>query len=209
MSAVYLILCCVCRCLPCHESCDTCSGSNSSQCISCTAGHYWNEGRCVHECPAHHYADGRYRECIECPPGCSECNQTTCISCLDDWHVNSKGRCVPHGSDHCDTGIVDTVDMHNPNCIKHKYFLCRFLQYCSLRFALSFVSVSNRSIPRRHPVQTVSFDMRHLRRPDGARLPFMRSSAHPAGFALRRRMQQRTISGQKQQNVQSVHSHVQ
>ncbi|XP_065170470.1 furin-like protease 2 isoform X2 [Atheta coriaria] len=90
-------------CLPCHESCDTCSGSNSSQCISCTAGHYWNEGRCVHECPAHHYADGRYRECIECPPGCSECNQTTCISCLDDWHVNSKGRCVPHGSDHCDT----------------------------------------------------------------------------------------------------------
>ncbi|XP_017774307.1 PREDICTED: furin-like protease 2 [Nicrophorus vespilloides] len=90
-------------CLPCHTSCETCSGSNSSQCITCGAGRYWNEGRCVKDCPAHRFADTRQRECVECPPGCSECNKTTCISCLDDWQVNSKGRCVPHGSDHCDT----------------------------------------------------------------------------------------------------------
>lgn len=92
------------RCSPCHETCETCSGSNSSQCISCEMGRYWHEGRCVKECPAHHYADPQQHECIECPPGCSECNRTTCISCLDDWIVNGKGRCVPHGSDKCDTG---------------------------------------------------------------------------------------------------------
>jgi proprotein convertase subtilisin/kexin type 5 len=90
------------RCAPCHETCETCKGSNSSQCISCGEERFWHEGRCVKECPAHHYADPHQHECIECPPGCSECNKTTCISCLEDWQVNSKGRCVPHGSDRCD-----------------------------------------------------------------------------------------------------------
>ncbi|KAJ8965046.1 hypothetical protein NQ314_004447, partial [Rhamnusium bicolor] len=89
-------------CTGCHESCETCKGSNSSQCISCLSGHFWHEGRCVKECPAHHYADTHQRECIECPPGCSECNKTTCISCLDDWKVNSNGRCVSQNSDRCD-----------------------------------------------------------------------------------------------------------
>lgn len=56
------------------------------------------------ECPAHHYADTYQRECVECPPGCSECNKTTCISCLDDWKVNSKGRCVSQNSERCDVG---------------------------------------------------------------------------------------------------------
>lgn len=94
----------ICRCAPCHSSCATCSGSNSSQCVSCATGHFWHDGSCVKDCPAHHYADPQQHECIECPPGCSECNKTTCISCLDDWQINSKGRCVPHGSDKCDIG---------------------------------------------------------------------------------------------------------
>lgn len=89
-------------CVSCHESCETCSGSNSSQCVSCPYGRFWHEGRCAKECPAHHYADAPQKECIECPPGCSECNKTTCISCLDDWKVNSKGRCVSQNSDKCD-----------------------------------------------------------------------------------------------------------
>ncbi|XP_074038039.1 furin-like protease 2 isoform X2 [Leptinotarsa decemlineata] len=89
-------------CTSCHESCETCSGSNSSQCISCPYNTLWHEGRCIKECPAHHYADVEQRECIECPPGCSECNKTTCISCLDDWRVNNKGRCVSQNSDKCD-----------------------------------------------------------------------------------------------------------
>ncbi|XP_072380228.1 furin-like protease 2 isoform X2 [Diabrotica undecimpunctata] len=89
-------------CASCHESCETCTGSNSSQCISCPSGRFWHEGRCIKECPAHHYADSQRKECIECPPGCSECNKTTCISCLDDWKVNSKGRCVSQNSDKCD-----------------------------------------------------------------------------------------------------------
>ncbi|KAL1508965.1 hypothetical protein ABEB36_003778 [Hypothenemus hampei] len=90
------------RCAPCHESCETCTGSNSSQCINCPIGAFWNEGRCVSECPAHHYADYNQRECVECPPGCSECNASTCISCLDDWKVNIKGRCQTQASDKCD-----------------------------------------------------------------------------------------------------------
>lgn len=92
------------RCAPCHSSCETCTGSNSSQCVSCKADHFWHDGSCIKECPAHHYADLQQQECVECSPGCSECNKTTCISCLDDWQVNSKGRCVPHGSDKCDVG---------------------------------------------------------------------------------------------------------
>lgn len=95
-------------CAPCHSSCATCRGSNSSQCITCAEGLFWHEGRCTKDCPAHHYADPYQRECLECPPGCSECNKTTCISCLDDWQVNNKGRCVPEGSDKC--GIDQYLD---------------------------------------------------------------------------------------------------
>ncbi|XP_060524028.1 furin-like protease 2 [Cylas formicarius] len=90
------------RCEPCHKSCETCSGANSSQCVSCPFGRLWHEGRCGKDCPAHHYADVHQRECVECPPGCSECNVTTCTSCLDDWKVNSKGRCQTQNSDKCD-----------------------------------------------------------------------------------------------------------
>lgn len=93
------------RCQPCHSSCETCTGSNSSQCVSCGPDHYWHDGYCIKDCPAHHYADVQQLECIECTPGCSECNKTTCISCLDDWQVNSKGRCVPHGTEKCSSGI--------------------------------------------------------------------------------------------------------
>ncbi|XP_045465314.1 furin-like protease 2 isoform X1 [Harmonia axyridis] len=89
-------------CEPCHNNCETCRGSNSSQCISCSAGRFWHEGACIKDCPAHHFSDLHQRECIECPPGCSECNRTTCISCLEDWQINAKGRCVPHGSERCE-----------------------------------------------------------------------------------------------------------
>ncbi|KAI4457760.1 proprotein convertase subtilisin/kexin-related [Holotrichia oblita] len=101
-------------CAPCHNSCETCRGSNSSQCVSCTPDKFWYDGRCNKDCPAHHYADHHQRECIECPPGCSECNSTTCISCLDDWTVNSKGRCVPHGSDRCDVDQYSDGDLCKP-----------------------------------------------------------------------------------------------
>ncbi|CAH1972311.1 unnamed protein product [Acanthoscelides obtectus] len=90
-------------CAPCYETCLTCTGGgNSSQCVSCPVGRFWHEGRCVRDCPAHHFADRRHGECVECPPGCGECNRTTCLSCLDDWKVNSKGRCVAETSDKCD-----------------------------------------------------------------------------------------------------------
>ncbi|XP_022919564.2 furin-like protease 2 isoform X1 [Onthophagus taurus] len=87
----------------CHQSCETCHGLNSSQCISCNEGKFWHDGRCVNDCPAHHYGDPNQRECIECSPGCSECNKTTCLSCLEDWQINTNGRCVPHDSDRCDS----------------------------------------------------------------------------------------------------------
>lgn len=93
------------RCAPCDLTCETCSGSNSSQCVSCPAGRFWHEGRCLSECPAHRYADRNRRECIECPPGCGECNATQCLSCLDDWKINGKGRCVSQNNEKCDVGM--------------------------------------------------------------------------------------------------------
>lgn len=104
------------RCAACHVSCETCRGSNSSQCVSCADGHFWHDGSCIRDCPAHHYADLQQRECIECQPGCSECNKTTCISCLDDWQINTKGRCVPHGSDKCDMGKYRFSFLLNNKC---------------------------------------------------------------------------------------------
>ncbi|KAK9878880.1 hypothetical protein WA026_003709 [Henosepilachna vigintioctopunctata] len=93
-------------CGACHNSCLTCSGPSSSQCISCKNSHFWSEGTCNKECPAHYFADPNHRECTKCPAGCLECNETTCFSCYDDLQIDVKGRCVLQPSRRCDRGNI-------------------------------------------------------------------------------------------------------
>lgn len=92
------------RCLACHSSCETCKGPNDTQCISCPKGHYEYKGQCLKSCPERHYNDSAVQECVECHTGCLECNHTRCFTCMEGWHVNDKGLCVPEKSSKCDAG---------------------------------------------------------------------------------------------------------
>nr|XP_022910704.1 furin-like protease 2 [Onthophagus taurus] len=83
-------------CAPCHRTCETCTGSNSSQCVNCGHDRFWLKGSCEEKCPDKHYSDPVQRECVECPNGCTECNRTNCLVCLKGWELNGKGRCVPN-----------------------------------------------------------------------------------------------------------------
>nr|CAD7578280.1 unnamed protein product [Timema californicum] len=55
-------------------------------------------------CPQGYYEHRKRKECLECPPGCSTCNSTYCITCEEGWKLDKNGGCVLCGSSHCDLG---------------------------------------------------------------------------------------------------------
>nr|CAD7434599.1 unnamed protein product [Timema monikensis] len=91
-------------CAPCHSSCETCRGPTSIHCISCHHGHFSLNGGCLKVCPQGYYEHRKRKECLECPPGCSTCNSTYCITCEEGWKLDKNGGCALCGSSHCDLG---------------------------------------------------------------------------------------------------------
>ena len=59
----------------CNTVCATCSGSNSSQCLTCPAGTLFANNTCT-----------------LCATGCSSCNATVCLGCLDGFYLIT-GEC--------------------------------------------------------------------------------------------------------------------
>nr|CAD7197486.1 unnamed protein product [Timema douglasi] len=82
----------------------TCGGPTSIHCISCHHGHFSLNGGCLKVCPQGYYEHRKRKECLECPPGCSTCNSTYCITCEEGWKLDKNGGCVLCGSSHCDLG---------------------------------------------------------------------------------------------------------
>ncbi|KAJ2949490.1 hypothetical protein O0L34_g15413 [Tuta absoluta] len=91
-------------CAKCHSTCDTCSGQGETQCVTCHPTTYTLDGRCVSSCPAGYYADKKRKECMKCPIGCETCTSAFCLSCIRNWEINKKGKCLPKGSDRCLAG---------------------------------------------------------------------------------------------------------
>lgn len=93
----------ICSCAACHSSCLTCNGSAESQCITCRAGRFAFEGKCLNSCPDGYYGDKKRQECMVCSTGCATCTSNGfCLTCKENWTKNKKNRCISNGSDNCD-----------------------------------------------------------------------------------------------------------
>ncbi|CAH0718190.1 unnamed protein product, partial [Brenthis ino] len=91
-------------CAKCHQTCDTCFGSEATQCLTCHPSNYILDSRCVNACPSGYYPDKKRKECMKCPVGCATCLTSFCLTCNSNWELNKKGKCIVVGSDRCATG---------------------------------------------------------------------------------------------------------
>lgn len=83
--------------MACHESCETCNGPLSSNCLSCAQNRLLEQSSCVTGCQ-----DGFYMEtgvCTPCLHTCTQCvSRTNCSNC-------SKGLELQNGE--CRTTCAD------------------------------------------------------------------------------------------------------
>nr|CAD7411542.1 unnamed protein product [Timema cristinae] len=107
-------------CAPCHSSCETCRGPTSIHCISCHHGHFSLNGGCLKVCPQGYYEHRKRKECLECPPGCSTCNSTYCITCEEGWKLDKNGGCALCGSSHCDLVSATTARYSVLDHVSHR-----------------------------------------------------------------------------------------
>lgn len=92
------------RCGACDAKCESCTGPNSDQCITCKSGFFELKGTCHSKCPDFYYPHQKRHECLDCPVGCVSCNLTVCHSCDQGFTLNKKGRCLKIGSQQCQPG---------------------------------------------------------------------------------------------------------
>ncbi|XP_006812277.1 proprotein convertase subtilisin/kexin type 5-like, partial [Saccoglossus kowalevskii] len=87
-------------CRSCHESCDSCTGSFETDCLSCAIGYLHQDGLCIN---SNVCEDGYYKaweaECLSCHSTCETCNgpsEEDCLSCKQrktSFHLQD-GRCI-------------------------------------------------------------------------------------------------------------------
>ena len=94
------------KCLPCHNSCKSCSGPLGTNCLSCQNGKILSGGTCLLE---------------DCISGCKTCNDTTtCSTCLDSNFLNA-GTCNDCNST-CKTCMDGTGECSSCNDDKYLAF---------------------------------------------------------------------------------------
>lgn len=73
-------------CAICDPSCNTCSGSSSSQCLSCQTGRNLNSmGQCITGCVSGQFLSGDV--CTSCIVNCNQCQDaTSCTTCAQGYN---------------------------------------------------------------------------------------------------------------------------
>jgi len=111
------------RCGSCDSKCESCTGPNADQCITCKSGYFELKGTCHSKCPDFYYPHHKRHECLDCPVGCVTCNLTECHSCDQSFTLNKKGRCLKNGSQQCQSGEKTAIHIyfvcHNGFCKRH------------------------------------------------------------------------------------------
>ncbi|XP_013794564.2 extracellular matrix protein FRAS1-like [Limulus polyphemus] len=122
------------KCESCHESCQTCLGSNLDECSTCKSPKMLKNGLCVEDCGTGFYHDAGI--CRACHPNCATCygwgadECTSChgdvksvygrcqISCLDGTYLDTDGICKDCHRD-CITCVLK-LGASSPECIACK-----------------------------------------------------------------------------------------
>jgi hypothetical protein len=115
-------------CLPCHASCDTCTGGDSDECSSCPDSLLLVDGACTSYCLES--ADPLFRDggtCNSCHANCTECTgsaNTECIVCAGDLVLHGRS-CIaqcPEGM-FSDDGVCKSCHKDCNVCTQADYCL--------------------------------------------------------------------------------------
>ncbi|XP_063305210.1 proprotein convertase subtilisin/kexin type 5-like [Pelobates fuscus] len=94
------------KCITCHVSCETCSGTSDDDCETCPpVNPKLYQGRCLAECPTGTFYNILLRECQECHRTCATCSgplPTDCIQCQNRLVMDIDSRmCGVEGDANC------------------------------------------------------------------------------------------------------------
>jgi len=78
-------------CQECHSTCETCSGPEPTDCLSCDGFYLYEDGSCG-PCPDGTYLEGT--ECLECMELCAICtSEDECTNCVENAFINLNNTC--------------------------------------------------------------------------------------------------------------------
>ena len=144
-------------CLLCDSTCETCSGPQNYQCLSCKLGSYLYVNQdnfsCISSCPIGMFTSESLRLCYLCDSSCKNCsgpNSDECTICSSEIKVLNDGVCI----DNCPDGKIVNFNNFNicescgSNCMKcltlktcesciEGYYV-NPLNQCSLKTGISF-----------------------------------------------------------------------
>ena len=83
------------ECLPCHQSCKSCSGPSDDHCLSCSISpdiNYLQSKSCVSSCPdSGYYSDTTNFLCLTCDPTCDTCTGPNNNDCkVENYYIFKK-----------------------------------------------------------------------------------------------------------------------
>jgi hypothetical protein len=83
-------------CKSCHDTCETCAGRLSTNCLSCQLPLVRFDTTCVPQCPVGTFFDSEANSCLHCPPNCQDCvNSKFCTVCSTDLDYRlENGICI-------------------------------------------------------------------------------------------------------------------
>ncbi|KAL4499150.1 hypothetical protein ABPG72_017052 [Tetrahymena utriculariae] len=97
-------------CSACHPTCNSCNGSLSNNCISCSLPNYLqtNAQQCLPTCQLNEYQDSIQIACKACDPSCKTCNgqgPNKCQSCNANQYLYQGNSCVSN----CPSGFYNNL----------------------------------------------------------------------------------------------------
>ena len=115
-------------CNNCYFSCESCTNSDSTSCLTCIDNKLFYQGSCLDDCPNGSYLNNSINRCFPCSTTCDQCeNQSDfCISCKNnlflfynvcviecphDYFVLNK-NCIE-----CDPALFELIDGLKSFCL--------------------------------------------------------------------------------------------
>ena len=80
------------NCLDCYDTCLTCNGVSSSDCLSCEDNYFLSSGMCRYVCPSGTFPESSTKTCNACDGSCTFCFGPTidnCTGCIDGLVLNN------------------------------------------------------------------------------------------------------------------------